>query len=104
MPFSPSITISGIPDKPGISALIFGLMASNNINVDMIVQNISQDGKRANLTFTLPESELNKENSSMTAFHPNNFSFWESLNLKITIMHTAIQRGDVTPAPRRRTP
>ena len=35
------ITISGIPDKPGISATIFGLLANKNINVDMIVQNIS---------------------------------------------------------------
>ena len=48
------LTISGIPDKPGISAIIFGLMASHNINVDMIVQNISQDGITANMTFTIP--------------------------------------------------
>ena len=52
------ITISGIPDKPGISAKIFGLMASNNINVDMIVQNISQDGISANMTFTVPLKDL----------------------------------------------
>ena len=38
------VTISGILDKPGISAKIFSLMTENNINVDMIVQNISQDG------------------------------------------------------------
>ncbi len=53
------ITISGIADKPGISATIFGLLAKNNINVDMIVQNISQDGVSANITFTVPNSELN---------------------------------------------
>ena len=53
------ITISGIPDKPGISASIFGLMADNNINVDMIVQNISQDGISANITFTVPNNEIN---------------------------------------------
>jgi len=52
------ITISGIPDKPGISAEIFGLLASKNINVDMIVQNISQDGISANITFTVPNSEI----------------------------------------------
>ena len=52
------ITISGIPDRPGISAKIFGLMASNNINVDMIVQNISQDGINANMTFTVPSKDL----------------------------------------------
>ena len=52
------ITISGIPDKPGISAKIFGLLADSNINVDMIVQNISQDGISANMTFTVPNGEL----------------------------------------------
>ena len=52
------ISISGIPDKPGISAIIFGLMANNNINVDMIVQNISQDGITANMTFTVPIRDL----------------------------------------------
>ena len=47
------VTISGILDKPGISANIFSLMTENNINVDMIVQNISQDGISANITFTI---------------------------------------------------
>ena len=56
------ITISGIPDKPGISAFVFGLMASNNINVDMIVQNISQDGIFANITFTVPSKDLDMAN------------------------------------------
>ena len=53
------ITISGIPDKPGISAQIFGLLSDKNINVDMIVQNISQDGINANITFTVPNNDLN---------------------------------------------
>ena len=52
------ITISGIFDKPGISAKIFGIMGENNINVDMIVQNISQDGVFANITFTVPVKDL----------------------------------------------
>ena len=52
------ITISGIPDKPGISAKIFGILAQNNINVDMIVQNISQDGISANLTFTVQSRDM----------------------------------------------
>ena len=52
------ITISGILDKPGISAKIFGLMSENNINVDMIVQNISQDGIFANITFTVSTKDL----------------------------------------------
>ena len=52
------LTLSGIADKPGISATIFGLLANNNINVDMIVQNTSQDGVTANITFTVPNSEI----------------------------------------------
>ena len=52
------LTLSGIADKPGISAKIFGLLANNNINVDMIVQNTSQDGVTANITFTVPNSEI----------------------------------------------
>ncbi|PPR49976.1 MAG: Aspartate kinase [Alphaproteobacteria bacterium MarineAlpha5_Bin5] len=51
------ITISGIPDQPGISAKIFGLMSQNKINVDMIVQNISQDGIFANITFTVSSKD-----------------------------------------------
>ena len=52
------LTLSGIADKPGISATIFVLLANNNINVDMIVQNTSQDGVTANITFTVPNSEI----------------------------------------------
>ena len=52
------LTLSGIADKPGISATIFGLLANTNINVDMIVQNTSQDGVTANITFTVPNSEI----------------------------------------------
>ena len=52
------ITISGVPDKPGISATIFGILSKHNINVDMIVQNISQDGISANLTFTVQSNEI----------------------------------------------
>ena len=52
------ITISGVPDVPGISAKIFGALSDNNINVDMIVQNISQDGIKANVTFTVQANDM----------------------------------------------
>ena len=52
------VTISGVPDVPGISAKIFGVLSDNNINVDMIVQNISQDGIKANLTFTVQMNDM----------------------------------------------
>ena len=55
-----NITLKGIPDKPGIAAKIFGFLADLNINVDMIVQNITDDGKFASLTFTVPVEDCHK--------------------------------------------
>jgi len=52
------ITISGVPDVPGIAAKIFGVLSDNNISVDMIVQNVSQDGIKANLTFTVQANDM----------------------------------------------
>ena len=54
------ITLLGIPDKPGVAAKIFGSLADDDINVDMIVQNISSDGKYSELTFTISETDLFK--------------------------------------------
>ncbi len=51
------ITLKGIPDKPGIAAKIFGILANINVNVDMIVQNITDDGKFASLTFTVSKDD-----------------------------------------------
>ncbi|MAZ07593.1 MAG: aspartate kinase [Rickettsiales bacterium] len=48
------ITLKGIPDKPGIAAKIFSFLANAKINVDMIVQNVTDDGKFASITFTVP--------------------------------------------------
>ncbi len=52
------ISLLKIADKPGVAAGVFGPLAAANINVDMIVQNISSDGKSTDLTFTVQESEL----------------------------------------------
>ena len=53
------MTISGVPDKPGIAAGVFRALSDVDVNVDMIVQNISTDGK-TDLTFTIPKEDLNK--------------------------------------------
>ncbi|MGH6887753.1 MAG: aspartate kinase [Rhizomicrobium sp.] len=52
------ITLRRIPDRPGIAAAIFGPLADSGVNVDMIVQNASEDGRRTDLTFTVGRSEL----------------------------------------------
>lgn len=51
------VTIKGIPDQPGIAAAVFGPVAKADINVDVIVQNISEDGF-TDLTFTVPRNDF----------------------------------------------
>jgi aspartate kinase len=53
------ITISGVPDRPGIAATVFRALADAAVNIDMIVQNVSEAG-RATITFTLPEEDLRR--------------------------------------------
>lgn len=50
------ITLRGLHDEPGIAAKVFSILASNNVSVDMIIQNVSTDGK-ANISFTFPGSQ-----------------------------------------------
>jgi aspartate kinase len=54
------ITVERVADKPGIAAAIFGPLADNAINVDMIVQNVSADGNTTDLTFTVGKSDLER--------------------------------------------
>jgi len=54
------VTLTKVSDLPGVAARIFGPLAEGNINVDMIVQNVSDDGKSTDLTFTVPTGDLDK--------------------------------------------
>ena len=54
------ISLRRVPDKPGISASIFGPLADAHINVDMIVQSVSEDGSKTDMTFTVPETDAAK--------------------------------------------
>ena len=54
------ITLIGVKDRPGVAASIFKPLSKNLINVDMVVQNISANGKETDLTFTIKSEELNK--------------------------------------------
>ena len=53
------ITVMGVADRPGVAAAIFGPLADGNVNVDMIVQNISADGT-TDMTFTVAEADLDR--------------------------------------------
>ena len=54
------ISLRRVADRPGVAAGIFGPLAEANINVDMIVQNISEDGSRTDMTFTVPNTDIEK--------------------------------------------
>ena len=47
-------------DKPGVAADVFEPIGKNNINIDMVIQNTSEDGKTANITFTIKQQDLSK--------------------------------------------
>jgi len=54
------ITVQRVADRPGVAAAIFGPLAEHAINVDMIVQNVSEDGNTTDLTFTVGQSDLDR--------------------------------------------
>lgn len=54
------ITLQKVADRPGVAASIFGPLADANVNVDMIVQNVSEDGKNTDMTFTVGKADLDR--------------------------------------------
>jgi len=54
------VSIVGVVDKPGVAADVFEPLGKNNINIDMVIQNTSLDGKKANITFTIKREDLKK--------------------------------------------
>jgi aspartate kinase len=54
------VTLVNVPNIPGISSKVFGPLGGANINVDMIVQNITEEGKKTDMTFTVPRVDLEK--------------------------------------------
>ena len=59
-PDEAKVTIQGLPDKPGIAAAVFGELAENHINVDMIVQSAASEGQLTDITFSLGRGDLSK--------------------------------------------
>ncbi|HQT85170.1 MULTISPECIES: aspartate kinase [Acidiphilium] len=63
------VTIRRVPDRPGVAAAVFGPLAEASINVDMIVQNVSEDGT-TDMTFTLNKTELPRARAVLESMHP----------------------------------
>ena len=64
------ISVREVQDKPGVAAAIFIPLADANINVDMIVQNVSADGKTTDLTFTVPAADYRRALDVITKAKP----------------------------------
>jgi aspartate kinase len=60
------ISIRGVADKPGVAASLFGPLAEAHINVDMIVQNVSADGAKTDITFTVPVAEFEQAKATIS--------------------------------------
>ena len=67
------VTLVGIKDKPGIAASIFKPLSESSINVDMVVQNISANGRETDLTFTIKNDDLNKTKKIINSNKKINF-------------------------------
>ena len=61
------ITLRGVKDKPGVAAAVFGALAAQSIVVDMIVQNVSEDGSTTDITFTVPDGEYDMAINAITS-------------------------------------
>ena len=60
------ITLIEVADRPGVAAAIFGPLAAANVNVDMIVQNVSEDGRTTDMTFTVSRADLDRAVAVLT--------------------------------------
>lgn len=82
------IALEGVVNRPGIASDIFGALATNNVNVDMIIQTSGHDGS-TNMDFTVPQNELNDAKAVVESFCQKNeikdASFDESI-CKVSIV------------------
>ncbi|TKX32825.1 aspartate kinase [Campylobacter aviculae] len=80
------ITLRNVEDKPGIAAEIFSVLADENINVDMIIQNVGVDGA-TNLGFTVPQNELElAQNAMKKILHADTIVESDSAVVKVSIV------------------
>jgi aspartate kinase len=89
------VTLLGVQDKPGVAADIFEPLGKNSINVDMVIQNISPDGKTTDLTFTIKRSDLIKTIKTIK-FNKKNVKFKSISNDKKVSKVSIIGAGMIT--------
>ncbi len=65
------VTLRDVPDSPGVASAVFGPLADAGINVDMIVQTVSEDGTSTQITFTVPETEYARATAAIEGARDN---------------------------------
>ena len=83
------LTLISVADRPGIAALIFTALSEAGVNVDMIVQNISEEG-RTDMTFSCPTNQVARAEQALAKAREN-----EILNFREVIADTAVAKVSV---------
>ena len=84
------VTLRGVKDEPGIAARIFNRLASEGINVDMIIQNVGLDGV-TNLGFTVPENELSEAKRVMSELSASELIEFDPGIVKVSVVGVGMQ-------------
>jgi len=90
------ITLQAVEDKPGIAAEIFEPFGKNQINIDMVIQNVSSDGKTTDITFTTKREELEK---SLEILKKNKKIKFENLSFKDNVAKISIVGAGMVTTP-----
>ncbi len=90
------ITLQDVDDKPGVAADIFEPLGKNQINIDMVIQNVSSDGKTTDLTFTVKRDDLSK---TLTIFQNNKKISYKNLSFKKNVSKISIVGAGMVTTP-----
>ncbi len=90
------ITLQAVEDKPGVAAEVFEPLGKNQINIDMVIQNVSSDGKTTDITFTVKRDELNK---SLKILRENAKIKFKNLSYKDNVSKVSIVGAGMVTTP-----
>ena len=90
------ITLQSVEDKPGVAAEIFEPLGKEQVNVDMVIQNVSSDGKTTDLTFTIKRDDLGK---ALEILKKNNKIKYKNLEYKDNVSKISIVGAGMVSTP-----
>ena len=90
------ITLQSVEDKPGVAAEIFEPLSNNQINIDMVIQNVSSDGKTTDITFTIKREDLKK---TLEILKSNSKIKFENLSFKDNVSKISVVGAGMVTTP-----